>query len=77
MEQPNLSPETQKFLNILRPNNNKGITDFRELLDNLESVKSRSIPEKEWPSFNQASGFGKVFDPKNVKYVVKSKDFTL
>jgi|LauGreDrversion4_2_1035121.scaffolds.fasta_scaffold2140646_1 hypothetical protein len=44
------------------------LMDFRSVLDNLEFIKSRSIPEKEWPSHTSSSGLGKVFDPKSVKY---------
>jgi hypothetical protein len=38
------------------------------VLDKLENLKSRSIPEKDWPSHTSSSGNGRVFDPKNVRY---------
>lgn len=45
--------------------------DLRQVLDNMDNLKSRSIPEKEWPSHSSSSGMGKVFDPKSIKYKEK------
>jgi hypothetical protein len=47
---------------------NTNLMDFRSVLDKLEFLKSRSIPEKDWPSHTSSSGLGKVFDPKSVRY---------